>query len=531
MRRAGILALGVAGAFGLLAAGAQAAPVAGDFDGDGNADLAVDVEGQTVSGHPGAGAVQVIYGSHHGLSGARDRIFTEDTPKVRQAAGDSDAWGLALATGHFNGDRFADLAIGSPLKDTGGASDAGSVQILYGSKRGLRPRGSRLLIEGRHGLPGSVSAGDQFGISLAAANLGRSGEDDLAIGSSAAVGGNSGAGAVDVVYGSRRGLRPKHSKRFTQDTPGVKDHAESGDGLGFALAAADFGRDSHADLAIGALHESAGAVANAGAVNVLYGSRRGLRARRSQFFSQDTPGVPDAAESGDTFGWSLGAADLGRSRRADLAIGAPAETVGAASYAGAVNVLYGSRAGLRAKGSQFITQDSLGGIGEGSEFEDEFGVSLAAADFGRGKPADLAIGVPYECVGSSPCVTSAGEVNVVYGSSHGLANSGSGAQLVAQGPPFKDAPEQYDTFGWAVAAGRFRGTRVNDLAAGAPIEDVVNPDDHAGAVMVVRGSASGITPSHDQFLTQGSGALEGSPEQNDLFGNELSGTKSTVPYD
>ena len=521
MKQGGLIGLAVIALFALPAASASAAQVSGDFNGDGRADLAVDVEGQAVGGHSQAGAVQVIYGSRHGLSGSRDRIFTQDTPGIKESAEDVDEFGNSMASGDFNGDGRADLAIGTPFEDRGANQNAGVVQILYGSANGLRAKGNQLLVEGRNGLKGSVGPGDNFGASLAAANLGRGRQDDLAIGVSRdLVDGQSEAGAVQVVYGTRHGRRAKHNQRFTQDTP----HDE----FGYSLAAADLGRDHHADLAVGSFNESVGMVSEAGAVSVLYGSRNGVRAKGGQLFTQDTPGVKDAAEQGDRFGASLAAADFGRTKRADLAIGVPFEGVGTANGAGAVNVLYGSKHGLVAQGSQLFTQDTLG-VGDGSESGDQFSRSLAAANLGRGGRADLAVGVPEECVPAGLCV-SAGAVNVIYGSPHGLSQTGAG-YFNQDTPGVKGTAAVADEFGWAVTAGRFRGTKVADLAIGVPFDDVVNNTDNAGAVNVLRGSPGGITTSGNRLLAQGSCGLAGTPEPNDYFGSELSGPKSTVVND
>ncbi|MBD2519357.1 FG-GAP repeat protein, partial [Nostoc sp. FACHB-973] len=49
----------------------------------------------------------------------------------------SDGFGSSLKTGDFNNDGFADLAIGVPGEDVGLISNAGTVNILYGSARGL----------------------------------------------------------------------------------------------------------------------------------------------------------------------------------------------------------------------------------------------------------------------------------------------------------------------------------------------------------------------------------------------------------
>ena len=71
------------------------------------------------------------------------------------------------------------------------------------------------------------------------------------------------------------------------------------------IAYADFNGDGCPDLAIGAPGEAIGDVADAGLVNVLYGSAAGLSAANNQTWQQDTPGVGGAAEAGDGFGRSL----------------------------------------------------------------------------------------------------------------------------------------------------------------------------------------------------------------------------------
>src|ERR671912_1857643 len=43
------------------------------------------------------------------------------------------------AAGDFNGDGFADLAVGAPGEDVGAAGDAGAVNVLYGSAGGPPP--------------------------------------------------------------------------------------------------------------------------------------------------------------------------------------------------------------------------------------------------------------------------------------------------------------------------------------------------------------------------------------------------------
>jgi hypothetical protein len=138
--------------------------------------------------------------------------------------------------------------------------------------------------------------------------------------------------------------------------------AEAGDRFGEVVARGDFNGDTYQDLAVGVPWEGlgGGAVPNAGAVEVIYGGAGGLGPAQRQFWSQDSAGVEDAAESGDFFGDSLAAGDFNGDSRADLAIGAIGEDVGSIREAGAVNVTYGSAAGLSATAipDQLWHQDS-----------------------------------------------------------------------------------------------------------------------------------------------------------------------------
>jgi FG-GAP repeat protein len=193
----------------------------------------------------------------------------------------------------------------------------------------------------------------------------------------------------------------------------------------------DFNGDGFADLAIGVSAEDVGTIVDAGAVNVLYGSAAGVQATApdDQFWTQDSPGVQDQAETGDEFGAALAAADFNGDGYADLAIGVRTEDFGTVTNAGAVNVLYGSPCGLQADPTcgnpddQFWTQDSPGMAGDGAEEEDELGWSLVSADFNGDAYDDLIMGVPLE---DAQTIADAGAVNVLYGSATGLQSTGEG---------------------------------------------------------------------------------------------------------
>lgn len=137
-------------------------------------------------------------------------------------------------------------------------------------------------------------------------------------------------------------------------------------------------------MAIGVAYEDIGSVADAGAVNVLYGYTSGLSAGGNQLWSQDSDGVDCCApEKLDRFGYTLAAGDLNADNRDDLAVGVRYESVVKIDNAGGVSVFYGSKSGLSAAGNQFWHQDVDGVLGT-AEDGDRFGYSLAV--LGRSTP-------------------------------------------------------------------------------------------------------------------------------------------------
>jgi hypothetical protein len=224
--------------------------------------------------------------------------------------------------------------------------------------------------------PASSPSADEAGWSAPAAVKGDfngDGFSDLAIG---VPGENSGAGAVQILYGSAAGLTATGSRLWSQNSVGVADTAEPGDGFGSALAVGDLNGDGRADLAVGVPGEDAGAIADSGVVQVLYGSASGLVGTGSQWWSQNSVGVADSSEAGDRFGSALAVADFGGGAEDDLAIGVPREDAGAIADSGAVQVLYGSASGVVGAGSQVWSQNSAG-VADSAEPGDRFGGGLA----------------------------------------------------------------------------------------------------------------------------------------------------------
>ena len=185
----------------------------------------------------------------------------------------------------------------------GAEVDAGVAHVVPGSASGLTATGSQYWNQNTAGITDTAQAGDRFGATLAAGNLGNGAQADLAI---AALGENSGAGVVHAIYGTASGLAATGQQYWSQNTTGVADSQEPGDHFGASLAIANFGGTAEGDLAVGAPYEDLGALADAGAAHVLPGSASGATATGSQFWNQNSAGITGSAEAGDHFGGGVG---------------------------------------------------------------------------------------------------------------------------------------------------------------------------------------------------------------------------------
>ena len=450
----------------------------------------------------------------NGLHPSAQRQFTM---VVEDPAGPGGGWSAGSVRGDFNGDGAADLAVGVPGEDVGPLVDAGRVQVLYGGRAGLGAPGDQLWTQDSVGVGDVVEAGDRFGAALAVGDVNGDGRSDLAVGAPGEdVGAAVDAGVVHVLYGSAGGLRAAGSQLWSQDSAGIGDTVEVGDGFGTAVAIGNLGHGARGDLVVGVPGENLTGADNAGMVHAIYGGSGGLRAVGSQVWSQNNARIADTAETGDRFGAALATGDLtGRDRLDDVAIAAPSETFAGKSQAGVVHVLKATRTGLSATASQVWSQDRAG-VADTAEAGDRFGSVLAAGDLGNGAHADLVVGVPDEDL---PAIPDAGAVHVLYGGNGGLRSAAS--QLWTQNSTaVADTAETGDRFGAALGVGNLGRTGQADLVVGVPGEDHA-AHRNAGIVHVLYATPTGVAAAGSQRWSQDTPGIAETGEAGDRFGAAL----------
>lgn len=410
------------------------------------------------------------------------------------------------AQADFNGDGYADLAIGVPGEDVAGTADAGAVNILYGGISGLSVDGNQIFTQ--QDTPSAVpEQDDAFGSALTAGDFDGNGCTDLVVGvPDESVGTTDDAGAVYVFYGfPQTGLDASTVEPWYQGKD-IHESVETLDYFGAAMAAGDFDQDGDDDLVVGAPLEELDGQNAAGVIHVLQGSPTGITSSGDQYFSQTSIGSD--SESLDQFGSAFAVGDYDGDGHPDLAIGSPGETLESAnaSESGAVYVLYGTPNGLNSADSDATLSVYA---------EEHFGSALAAGDFDGDGLVDLAIGAPDH----SETVPSGGRVVVYEGHESGMFTGDS--ITIDRG----SAAAEDDYLGSALAVGNFNADGAADLVIGVPGESSIA--DSAGAIWVLHGVVgSGLPTSYDQFFQQRN-IFADSAEANDEFGSAL----TTGDYD
>ncbi|MFD8222801.1 FG-GAP-like repeat-containing protein [Streptomyces massasporeus] len=313
---------------------------------------------------------------------------------------------------------------------------------------------------------------------------------------------------------------------------------------------ADFNGDGYGDVAFAAPYAKVDGQGMAGYVAVVYGGATGLDPAKHTVISQNTAGVPGAAEAEDSFGEAIARADLNGDGYSDLAVGSPGEDVGDDVDGGSVTVLWGSASGL--KNGTTVKDPAVSG-------HDNWGTLLTTGDFDGDGKQDLAASAyanPYVVRGPLTPTGTTGAVKRVAlpeasysvdAMAAGDTNDDGRSDLAltyrvrlnddetgswSKGAAYLGTATGLDTSlprplngGTTLAFGDIDGDGNDEIAIGNVFS---KEDDHSGSlggrVVVIRGSEGGPVNGDAPMaeLTQDSEGVPGADEANDGFGSALS---------
>lgn len=416
-----------------------------DFDGDGRAEWAI---GQS-QGRRGPGKVWIV-----------SPDFTRRTLAIGwswMAHAEKGYAGETLATADFNGDGFADLAVGGKW-----IRDCGEVKVFLGSRTNLSFK------------PAWKFAGQlrsQTGASLSTADVNRDGFADLVVG--APGWGENASGRLFLFLGGPRGLRDDFAWTMGDG---------SGERFGLRVALLDVNGDRQPDLVVGTPGRPSSGVTNFGRL-WLYPGTNGRFAMAPTWQSTGTLANEDAKFSLSSAG------DLNGDGFDDLVVGWPGFRLPAAAAAsGEVRVYYGSPNGLES-GPRWRSVGPDSGV--------SFGASVASVGDVNGDGwKDLLVGgygfptTPTPVIGGSAYLFLGGPSGLSTNAAWTLRN------LATEGNTGKNVS----------ALGDLNGDGLPDFAVGSPTFDsVIASGIREGRVDIFFGLRRGYGAS-DSFPSDGTNA-------------------------
>jgi len=294
---------------------------AGDFNGDNYDDFIVGAP----FANPGnglSGAAYVIYGK----AGGPSADLADATVLAGEVAGDNFGWSVT-DVGNFFGGTTDCVAVGAPLADGHGGTDAGAVFVYAG---GSSPDGIADFVTGSSA---AAAPNSQFGYEVrGAGHLDADTAADLAVGAPFSNAGGSAAGRVEIFYGAA-------NPSLTADH--FINGATAGDHFGWALdRIGDVSGSPRDDLLIGAPD----VLTSAGQAYIYEGGSSSTTAGALTTIANSA--VNPGTEANDKFGWAVASAgDFDGDSLPDYVIAAPGGNNGETNAQSGFAMLVHSSAG------------------------------------------------------------------------------------------------------------------------------------------------------------------------------------------
>ncbi len=528
---------------------------AGDFNGDGYADVIIGANQAYPYGRTNSGAAYIIFNSAvtanptsmptgepsgqptgepsgeptsnptlepRYVAGAIDLLYLNEYNGFTVSGKYANDWsGNSVSSGDINGDGYDDLIIGSRFSDPYSRNDAGKVYVVFGENIindvNLQNTNDELRIV----ISGAYS-GDQIGHSVVSDDINNDGYDDVIIGSLYAdPNSRNDAGKTYVIYGSASLTNIDLLNLSVSQGIAIIGAAKN-EYAGSALASGDINNDGYGDIIIGAYGADKNSRTDSGTTYIIYGSNS-LTDIDLLSLTSSQGIIISGSYANEQSGYSVASGDINNDGYADVIIGARYASPNSRTNAGKVYVIYGSNSlndidllGLTA--SQGVTI-------YGAYASDHVGFAVSSGDINHDGYADIIIGA-YR--GDSYSRSDAGKTYIIYGGnslpfSVDLLSLTFNQGITISGADFSDES------GISVSSGDFNSDGYDDIIIGAKNADIgqVSPFSSptlrtdAGRTYIIYGSSY---PTNIDLLTLNStqGIVISGEATNDYSGYAVS---------
>ncbi|AXX16409.1 Ig-like domain-containing protein [Leptospira borgpetersenii] len=343
-----------------------------DINGDGYVDLVTSEYGQ--------GIVYLFYSS--GTGGITSTNATTASHTIVGVK--ADFFGKSISSGDFNGDGFADIAVGAPKSNTDG-----KVFIFHSA-------GTQGINTSFYAFANTILVGDgaseQFGASLATGDISGDRYTDLVVGAPAY---STSKGRIYLFY-SQGAAGIATADAITDATTTcvsgctyLRGGMTNNDKFGFSIAVGNINGGNYDDIAVGVPGYAVGGIANNGRVYVYYGDGNVFTTTGPNTIDNNAVATyPNGIYS--QFGYSVAVADFNEDNYDDLVVGAPEYAPDATGnnqkgkvciFASATATGIGNTSGM-GNATRYITGDNAG---------DQIGRAITARDLDLDGRADLII--------------------------------------------------------------------------------------------------------------------------------------------